>query len=217
MTRVISLGQGALFLLLAAASATTAQAQNLNSLPITCKGERITRIDIDPSPPFRVTGSTIWRRAGRWAAKQHTTTRESVIRRYLALQLGDRCTEVRRAESERILRAQPFIADATVLAYSDGNGGVVLSVATVDEVSIILGVGVTAAQPHFRALLLGEDNLLGSGIHSEAQWKKGKSFRDIYAGKFVDYQFLGRPYQLRVEGGRRELGKDWQMEASHPF
>src|SRR3954468_117486 len=148
MTRVISLRQGALVLLLAAASATMAQPQNLNSLPITCKGERITRIDIDPSPPFRVTGNTIWRKAGRWAAKQHATTRESVIRRYLALQLGDMCTEVRRAGSERILRAQPFIADATVLAYADGNGGVILSVATVDEVSVILGLGITASQPH---------------------------------------------------------------------
>jgi hypothetical protein len=106
-------------MLLAAASATMAQPQNLNSLPITCKGERITRIDIDASPPFRITGNTVWRRAGRWAARQHTTTRESVIRRYLALQLGDRCTEVRRAESERILRAQPFIAEATVNVVPD--------------------------------------------------------------------------------------------------
>jgi hypothetical protein len=214
---VISLRQGTLALLLAAASATISQAQSLSGTPVACKGERVTRIDIDPNPPFRINGNSMWQRAGRFAARQHVTTREAVIRRYLALQLGDRCTEVRRAESERILRAQPFIADATVLAYPDGNGGVILSVATVDEVSLILGVGVTAAQPHFRALLLGEDNLLGSGIHSEGQWKKGKSFRDIYAGKLVDYQFLGRPYQLRVEGGRRELGSDWQMEASHPF
>jgi hypothetical protein len=145
------------------------------------------------------------------------TTRPSVILRYLALQLGDACTEVRRAESERILRAQPFIADATVLAYADGNGGVTLTVTTVDEVSLIVGAGVTSAQPHFRSILLGEDNLMGSGIHADASWKKGRTFRDIYAGKLIDYQFLGRPYQFRIEGGRRELGSDWAMEASHPF
>jgi hypothetical protein len=214
---VISLRQGKLILVLAAASATAGQGQSLNGLPVTCKGERVTRIDIDPNPPFRINGNTVWQRAGRFAAKQHMTTRESVIRRYLALQLGDACTEVRRAESERILRAQPFIADATVLAYSDGNGGVTLSVATVDEVSLIVGLGVTAAQPHFRSVLLGEDNLAGSAMHAEARWKKGRNFRDIYAGKLVDYQFLGRPYQLRVQGGRRELGSDWDMEASHPF
>jgi hypothetical protein len=206
-----------LTLLFAAASATMAQAQSLNGPPVTCKGERVSRIDIDPNPPFRINGNAIWQRAGRFAARQHVTTRPSVILRYLALQLGDACTEVRRAESERILRAEPFIADATVLAYADGNGGVTLTVTTVDEVSLIVGAGVTSAQPHFRSILLGEDNLGGSGIHVDASWKKGRTFRDIYAGKLVDYQFLGRPYQFRIEGGRRELGSDWAMETSHPF
>lgn len=212
---MISLRQGTLALLLAAASATNAQPQSLSGLPITCKGERISRIDIDASPPFRINGTNIWERAGRFAAKQHVTTKESVIRRYLALQLGDRCTEVRRAESERILRAQPFIADATVLAYDDGQGGVALTVSTVDEVSLIIGAGIGGGSG-VHSLLLGEDNLLGSALHAESQWRKGVH-RDTYAAKVVDYQFLGRPYQLRLEGGRRELGSDWGTELSHPF
>jgi len=204
-----------LALLLAAASATNAQPQSLSGLPITCKGERISRIDIDASPPFRINGTNIWERAGRFAARQHVTTKESVIRRYLALQLGDRCTEVRRAESERILRAQPFIADATVLAYDDGQGGVALTVSTVDEVSLIIGAGIGGGSG-VHSLLLGEDNLLGTAFHAESQWRKGVH-RDTYAAKVVDYQFLGRPYQLRLEGGRRELGSDWGTELSHPF
>jgi hypothetical protein len=214
---VISLRQGTLALLFAAASATVAQPQSLNGLPVTCKGERISRIDIAASPPFRITGDALWQRAGRFAAKQHVTTRESVIRRYLALQLGDRCTELRRAESERILRSQPFIADASVLAYADGQGGIILSVSTVDEVSLIVGAGIGGGAPAVHSLLLGEDNLLGSAIHLEGGWKKGARFRDIYAGKLIDYQFLGRPYLFRLEGGRRELGSDWSTEASHPF
>jgi len=212
---VISLRQGTLALLLAAASATNAQPQSLSGLPVACKGERISRIDIDASPPFRITGNNMWQRAGRFAARQHVTTKDAVIRRYLAMQLGDRCTELRRAESERILRAQPFFADATVLAYDDGQGGVTLSVSTVDEVSLILGLGIGGGTP-VHSLLLGEDNLLGSAIHTEAQWKKG-THRDAYGAKVVDYQFLGRPYQLLVEGGRRELGSDWSTELSHPF
>ncbi len=202
-------------LLLAAASATNAQPQSLSGLPVTCKGERISRIDIDASPPFRITGNNIWQRAGRFAARQHVTTKEAVIRRYLALQLGDPCTEVRRAESERILRAQPFIADATVLAYDDGQGGIALSVSTVDEVSLIIGAGIGGGSG-VHSLLLGEGNLLGSALLAESQWRKGVH-RDVYAAKVVDYQFLGRPYQLRLEGGRRELGSDWGTELSHPF
>jgi hypothetical protein len=206
-----------LALLFAAASATMAQSQSLNAPPVACKGERISRIDIDANPPFRISGNGMWQRFGRFAAREHVTTREAVLRRYLALQLGDRCTEVRRAESERILRAQPFIADATVLAYADSAGGVILNVTTVDEVSLILGIGLTAKSPHLHALKLGEDNLLGSAIHAEGKWKKAANFRDIYAGKIIDYQFLGRPYQFQVEGGRRELGRDWGTQLSHPF
>ena len=214
---MISLRQGTWTLLFAAASATVAQPQNLNSLPVPCKGERISRIDIDPNPPFRITGNNIWQRAGRFAAKQHMTTREPVIRRFLALQLGDRCTELRRTETERILRSLPFIGDASVLAYPDGNGGVTLTVTTVDEVSLIIGVGIGGSGGPIHAFQLGEDNLLGAALHVDAGWKKGERFRDIYAARFIDYQFLGRPYQLFAEGGRRELGSDWRTELSHPF
>jgi hypothetical protein len=204
-------------LLFAAASATRAQSQSLSGAPVTCKGERISRIDVDANPPFRIDGNSVWQRVGRFAAQEHVTTKEWIIRRYLALQEGDACTELRRGESERILRSQPFIADATVLAYADGNGGVTISVTTVDEVSLILGINVTAKTPRFRAVTLGEANFLGRAIHAEGGWKTGLGFRDAFGGKLIDYQFGGRPYQFRVEGGRRELGSDWATEASHPF
>jgi hypothetical protein len=177
----------------------------------------ITRIDIDPSPPFRITGDKIWQRAGRLAAKQHVTTKAAVIQRFLALQVGERCTELRRTESERILRSQPFLADATVLAYPDGGGGVAIGVTTVDEVSLIFGVGVTSKSPHFHRFKLGEANLFGDAMYLAGEWKKGARVRDIWSGRFFDYQFLGRPYQLLLQGGRRELGSDWDGELSHPF
>lgn len=204
---------------LAAAWATVADGQSLAALPIPCKGEVITRIDVTPNPPFRVTGDRVWHQVGRLAARQHVTTKAAVIRRFIALQVGDRCTELRRTESERILRSQPFLADAVVLAYPDGSGGVIIGITTVDEVSLIVGLGVNAKSPNFRRLKLGEANLFGDAMYLAGEWKKGARFRDIYSGRFFDYQFLGRPYQMRVQGGRREIEgtSDWDTELSHPF
>lgn len=214
---MISLRQSTLVLQLTAAWATAASAQSLAGAPVPCKGEVVTRIEIDPNPPFRVTGERVWHRLGRLAAQQHVTTKASVIRRFLALQVGDRCTELRRTESERILRSQPFLADATVLAFPDGGGGVILGITTVDEVSLIVGVGVTARTPYLHRLKLGEANLFGDALYVAGEWKKGAQFRDIFSGRISDYQFLGRPYQLHMQGGRRELGSDWDTQLSHPF
>jgi len=201
---------------MAVAGATVAEGQSLAGAPVPCKGEVVTRIEIEANPPFRVTGNRVWQRAGRFAAKQHMTTKAAVIRRFLALQVGDRCTELRRTESERILRAQPFLADATVLAFPDGGGGVILGITTVDEVSLIIGAGFSAKSLVHR-FKLGEANLFGDALYVAGEWKKGAQFRDIYSGRFTDYQFLGRPYQLHLQGGRRELGSDWDGELSHPF
>ncbi len=214
---MISLRQSTLALQIAAVCATVAEGQSLAGVPVPCKGEVVTRIEIEPSPPFRVTGDRIWQRAGRFVAKQHMTTKPAVIRRFLALQVGDRCTELRRTESERILRAQPFLADATVLAFPDGSGGVILGITTVDEVSLILAAGFSGRSPHVHRFKLGEANLFGDAMYLSGEWKNSQQFRDVYSGRFTDYQFLGRPYQLHMQGGRRQLGSDWDTELSHPF
>lgn len=159
----------------------------------------------------------MWRRALRLATDLHVTTKDIVIKRFLALQVGDKCTELRRAESERILRAQPFLADADVVAIPDGTGGVILDVTTVDEISLILGGGLSAHSPHLQSARLGEANLMGTAIYAAGTWTHGRRFRDAIQGKVTDYQFLGRPYQMAVWGGRRELGSYWATEASHPF
>lgn len=190
---------------------------SLNPPAITCKGQTVTRIDIHTKPPFEVTGGGMWKSVLRRALDLHVTTKPIVIQRFLALQAGDACSEIRRAESERILRAQPFLADANVIALADGANGVVLDVTTVDETSLIIGGGFSGKSPHLRAARLGESNLMGQAIYSVGEWRHSEHFRDVFRGKVTHYQFLGRPYQMAVWGGRREIGSDIAMEASHPF
>ena len=62
------------------------------------------------------------------AAATHVTTHKEIIERFLLLHAGDQCEELRRVESERILRAQPFLADASVYPIPAGLGQVDLVV-----------------------------------------------------------------------------------------
>ena len=182
-----------------------------------CKGQTISRIEISARPPFELKGSGFQRRLARQLTDVHATTNPDVIARFLVLKPGMACNELRRLESERILRAQPYLSDATVSAFPDDAGGVYLSVITVDEISIVLGGGGSGATPYLRSFRLGEENLMGEAISVVGQWRYSENFRDNFSAQLVDYQFMGRPYQLMLEGARNELGGSWGMELSHPF
>ncbi|HEY6220835.1 MAG TPA: hypothetical protein VIV65_12350, partial [Gemmatimonadaceae bacterium] len=73
------------------------------------------------------------------ASAFHVTTREEVIRRFLLFRTGEPCSDLRRAESERILRAQNFLADTHIETRPSTTGGVVVTVHSTDEVSLVLG------------------------------------------------------------------------------
>ena len=145
-----------------------------------------------------------------------TPTAPDVIENFLLLRKGDRCTPLRRSESERVLRAMPFIADASVTAYPDGVG-VRLEVVTVDEPSIVAALGVTSRSPHITRLMLGSANVGGRGAYSALTWRQGFFFRDVWAGRYSNYQLFQKPWQLHLQGGRRELGSDLIGEVSYPF
>jgi hypothetical protein len=202
-------------LLLASSAAVSAQ-ENEREM-VECRGQRVSEIHVEPRPPFPPTRSTLFARAARAASKLHETTRPEVIRRYLALEVGRPCTELRRTESERILRAQPFISDATVVAYDDGPDAVAIEVTTVDEISLILDGSVTTRSPYVRAVRVGEANLFGAGLYTALSWRDGIAFRDSYGIRLAHYQLFGRPYQFEVNAVRRDVGHDWSVEASHPY
>ena len=191
--------------------------QSLEGTPVPCKGQIISRVDISARPPFEVKGSNFQKRIARQLTSVHATTNPDVVARFLALRPGMPCSELRRLESERILRAQPFIAEATVTPLADESGGVYLSVVTVDEVSIVLGGGGSSAVPYVRSLRFGEENFMGEATSIIGRWSYSENFRDNFEAQIIDYQFLGRPYQLSLSGARNELGGNWGFELSHPF
>lgn len=203
-------------LLSAGAQAPRATITPSGRASVACHGQRIDNIVVYASAP---TVANL-RRAPRLAALAralHVTTRPEVIRRYLLLAPGDSCDELRRAESERIIRWQPFIADADVFVVPNEEGGVDLEVVTSDETAIVLGGAVRARAPVLTGLLLGNANVGGEGVYAAGAWRYGNGFRDGYSARVTDHQFLGRPITMSVQGDRNPLGGSWRVEGARPY
>lgn len=182
-----------------------------------CHGEIIDRIDIHTYPPFDAGGTKFTARVARLATNLHATTRPSVVARFIPIRVGDTCVDFRLREAERILRSQPFIADASLIVSPDSSGGVDIDVVTFDEVSLILDGTVSSKAPVVRALRLGEENLSGSALSVAGAWGYSPFYRDIFKARVVEYQLFGRPYQLSLQGSRNDIGGSWDAIASHPF
>jgi len=199
---------------LACAAAARAAAQT--PAPVKCAGQTVSEIIVYASAPT-VSGAARVPMLRDVVRAMHMTTDPELTRRYLLLSEGSPCTELRRAESERVLRAQPFIADATVLAYADSSGGVRVEVHTIDEASMLGGARMSGGSPFLGLVRLGNSNLLGQGVLASAEWRAGGANRDGYALSFADHQFIGQPWVLAVDMRRSPLGGMWNVEASHPF
>lgn len=187
----------------------------LNAVP--CAGQIITDVIVITQPPYtaRLPGDLeIIRNLTRTL---HANTRDDVVRRYLLLDVGDKCDEVRRAESERIMRGQPFLVDARIIAYSDPRGGVRLEIETRDEFSLILEPNISAKGPIFRGMRVGEANLAGAGINASVQWQNGLAYRDKLGARLEDYQFLGQRNILRAFATRYPQGHDFGFEVLRPY
>ena len=151
------------------------------------------------------------------AQTMHVTTQPDVIDRFLLFRPGERCSELRRAESERILRAQPFIADADVFMVANENGTVDAEIRTSDETSIVLGGNIRTHTPNVSGFLLGNANLGGQGVYASSAWSTGDGFRDTWSGRLIDNQFLGQALVAGIEGERARVGGRWRMQAGRPF
>jgi hypothetical protein len=151
------------------------------------------------------------------AQTMHVTTQPDVIDRFLLFRPGERCSELRRAESERILRAQPFIADADVFMVANENGTVDAEIRTSDEAQIVFGGNVRSRSPGVSSLLLGNANLGGQGVYASGRWITGDGFRDSWSGRLIDNQFLGQALVAGIEGERGGVGGRWRMQAGRPF
>jgi len=179
-----------------------------------CDGLSVRAVDVETSRPTFRGAMGWWRKTARALGLHHETTSEGLVRRFVSLDPGKQCTEFRRSESERILRAQPYLADANVVTTQVGDS-VHVSVATVDEVPVVAGARLRGAQ--VEAFNLGTVNFLGAGMHVETRWENGRVYRDGFGVRLSHNQIFGHPYVFAFEGDRHPIGEVYSGALSHPF
>lgn len=185
---------------------------------VACAGQKITDIIVITQPPYTARLPGDLEKIRNLTRSLHATTRDDVVRRYLLLEVGEACDEVRRAESERIMRQQPFLVDARIVVYPDvKDGGVRLEIETRDEFSLIVEPKVNAKGPIVRGLRLGESNFAGAGIYAAVEWKNGGAYRDLLGLRVQDYQFLGGRNVMRLLGLRNPQGHEFGVEVLRPY
>jgi hypothetical protein len=180
-----------------------------------CNGEVVAVVTIRRQEPVMVERSAGWARPFLRFALAGVPTREAAVAPFLFVRQGQACTERLLAESERVLRAQPFLADARARVIPDGPGSVRVEFATVDDIRAVLGLGVRGRDP--TRLKLGSGNVAGYGMAADAQWKQGFAFRDGWSAHFAHYHVFGRPYLFDAVLERAPLGAIASASLSRPL
>ena len=203
--------------MLAGPRVSVAQNAALARVLTACNGQTITDIVVQPLPPSYggVISRTPWMNSV--AMTLHMTTHPRVIENLILLKKGEPCSILLRFETERLLRAQPFLADATITAYETGRDSVRIEVVTIDEPAVLGSLGVQNGDPLLRALQFGNGNLRGRGVSTLAGWRDGGFYRDTWQLRYSNFQLFSKPVQMHLTGIRRDHGYDAMGQVTFPF
>jgi hypothetical protein len=190
-------------------------AQDLAERLAACEGKVVSEIVVTVRDPLlpRLPSRLRWLTGA--AESLHTATKAGVVERFLLLTPGEPCTERRRAESERILRLQPFLAEASVRAVPDLLGGTRIEVEATDEISPLLDVRFRGARPSF--VRIGNTNVAGQGLTVLAGAERGFAYRTGLHLHATAYQVFRRPYTLTFVLDHAPLGRTRSLSLGHPF
>lgn len=154
-------------------------------------------------------------RAGDWLRQISPSTSWDVVRRYLLIREGQRCSEHARRESERVLRAQPFLADARIYVAHVATDTIQLDIVTADEIAI--NVGMDIRQNTVSGLRLGNSNILGRAVTATVLYERGFAYRDGFGVRFSDYQAFGNRWVLSGAAVRDPLGSERSASIRAPL
>jgi hypothetical protein len=141
-------------------------------------------------------------------------TRTGLVERFLLLQEGDLCEEQRREESERVLRAQPYISDVAIRVLPDSTGNVRLRVETIDEWVLYTEAWGVEGLP--AGLEVGTGSVAGTGKGFRVLSELGRGGEVGWGVKFRNPQFLGQPIIVDLAMSSRPFVDSWLVGAARP-
>lgn len=153
----------------------------------------------------------------RWANKLHVVTRPNVIRSQILFSEGDEYSSRLVEESERLLRANEYLREATVEPIRVEDGTVDMKVSTSDVWS--LTPDITAGREGGENRLgigLEERNLLGHGMYLRVKYKSDVD-RDTATLDFANPHFRGSHSRLGFRVGVNSDGYDHRFLFVNPF
>jgi len=171
-----------------------------------CDGRPIRQIRVGVSNIFSDDDSLIPGFVRGLGNALHWRTHADIVALDLLFRTGDPCDPRRLQETERLLRARPYLRSAVVVPLATEDSGVEVLVETRDEASLEghLQVGGGGDSP-FKHVSLGEENLLGRGIRVQAQYTDvGR--RASYDGDVLQPHLMGQRVAAELEGGKSEVG-----------
>ncbi len=172
-------------------------------------GTVIRQIRIDPQNIFDLTDSEENNWLFRLANKLHIQTRPQVIEQILLFKRGERVSQQKVNETERLLRNNRLIYDVNIKPVAYADGMVDIDVVTRDTWTIDIAANVSRAGGNNKTSIgLREYNLLGTGLgigfsRSSDVDRKGTEFDIFYPQAFDGWTSLSYS-QGRFDDGRRK-------------
>jgi len=190
---------------LAALVAGTAVTPAVLAAQIVCQGHPIRAVLIRPSSLFSIEHAPFPALVQHIGDALNWNPRERTVRRELRFKAGDDCDVGRLAESERILRALPFIRTALIITAPAPGDSVDVVVTTRDEWSLggDLRIDTRNSKP-LRAARLTETNLLGTGTFSQVRYDDYGRKPGLAADLLL--RQIGNHMDAEVVGGRTSVG-----------
>ena len=153
----------------------------------------------------------------RLANRLHVTTRPDVIEQQLLFAPGERFSAQAIEESERILRANRYIQEASIQPVHHENGTVDLEVETSDVWTLMPRFSVSrSGGKNNTAIGLKEQNLLGSGTAIEVMFKSDVD-RDSRILKYRDRNLGKSWYGLEIDYADNSDGYSQFLAIGKPF